>query len=81
MIKLTKLNNENVVVNINQIQTIEIIPESKIIFVSKDYLIVKESADEIIGKVADFCAKVYDIHKHIVVEQKDGSKVKQINVK
>jgi len=80
MIKLTKLNNEKVAVNISQIQTIELIPESKIIFVGKDYLIVRESVDEIIEKVVDFSAKVYNLHKYIVVEGKGGNEIKQISI-
>jgi len=71
VIKLTKLNNETVVVNVDQIQTIEVIPESKIIFVNKEYIIVKESEDEIIDRIIDFSAKVYNLHKYITVEHDD----------
>ena len=80
MIKLTKLNGKPVTVNNNQILTIESNPDTKIIFENQDYLIVRESADEIIERVVDFCAKVYNLHKYIVVEQKDGNELKQINI-
>lgn len=68
MIKLTKLNNEVFVVNSSQIQSIEIIPESKVILMNKEFFVVKESADEIIKKVIEFNALVYDQHKVIKVE-------------
>ena len=68
MIKLTKLNNEIFVVNCSQIQSIEIIPESKVILMNKEFFVVKESADEIIKKVIEFNALVYDQHKVIKVE-------------
>ena len=71
MIKLTKLNDEKIVVNTNQIQSIEIIPESKIIFMNKEFLLVKESADEIIQKAIEFNAKIYSHHRTILVERID----------
>lgn len=67
MIRLTKMNNEEFVVNCNQIECIELIPESKIILMNKDYYIVKESADEIIDKIIEYNAKVYAVHKQLMV--------------
>ena len=54
MIKLTKLNNAEIIVNEDQIEYIEIIPESKIIMMNGKFHIVKESADEILDKVIEF---------------------------
>lgn len=54
MIKLTKLNNVEIVLNEEQIEYIEIIPESKIVMMNGKFHIVKESADEIIQKVIAF---------------------------
>ncbi|WP_027400163.1 flagellar FlbD family protein [Anaerovorax odorimutans] len=68
MIRLTKLNNEEFIVNCNQIQSIEIIPESKVILMNKEFFVVKESADEIIDKVIEFNARIWDKHKLIKVE-------------
>ena len=51
MIRLTKLNNDQFVLNSNQIECIEIIPESKVIMANKDFFIVKRKrCDEIIKK-------------------------------
>lgn len=67
MIRLTKLNKEEFIINSNQIECIEIIPESKVILMNKDFYIVKESADEIINKIIEYNAKIYALHKQITV--------------
>ena len=41
MIVLTKRNNERILLNHNQIESIEMIPESKIVMMNRDYFIVK----------------------------------------
>ena len=41
MIVLTKRNNERFLINHNQIESIEMIPESKIVMMNRDYFIVK----------------------------------------
>lgn len=67
MITLTKLNNEKFIINCNQIECIEMIPESKVILMNKDFFIVKENTDEIIEKIIEFNAKIYHMHKKLVV--------------
>lgn len=67
MITLTKLNKEVFILNCNQIECIEMIPESKVIMTNKDFYIVRETAEEIIEKVIEFNAKIYHMHKKIVV--------------
>ncbi len=71
MIKLTKLNKEPFIINCGQIERIELIPESKIIMMSKDYYVVRESAEEIVQKIIDYNAKVYEWHQKISIEN-DG---------
>ena len=60
MIKLTKLNNEEFVINCSQIMTIDIIPESKITLMNKEHFIVKESVDDIIRKTIDYNRMIRD---------------------
>ena len=69
MIKLTKLNNEIFVVNYNQIESIEKIPETKIVLMNKDFYIVQEDLDEIIEKIIEFNAKITDLNKRIQIVQ------------
>ncbi len=71
MIKLTKLNKEPFIINCGQIERIELIPESKIIMMNKDYYVVRESAEEIVQKIIDYNAKVYEWHQKISIEN-DG---------
>ena len=70
MIVLTKRNHEKCLVNHNQIQCIEMIPESKIVFINRDYVIVRETPEEIIKKITEYNAKVMDIHRIVTVSDK-----------
>ena len=70
MIVLTKRNHEKFLVNHLQIEYIESIPESKIVMMNHDYYLVRESVEEIIHKIAEYNAKVQDIHREIVVSDK-----------
>lgn len=70
MILLTKRNHEKFLVNHLQIEYIESIPESKIVMMNHDYYLVRESAEEIIDKIAAYNAKVMDIHREISIIDK-----------
>lgn len=65
MIKLTKLNNAEIVLNEEQIEYIEIIPESKVIMMNGKFHIVKESADEIIQRVIAFQKEIRPFEEKI----------------
>ena len=67
MIVLTKRNDEKFLVNHNQIQCIEMIPESKVVMMNRDYYIVKETPEQIIGKIAEYTAKVQDVHRALTI--------------
>ena len=67
MIVLRKMNNERFLVNHNQIECIELIPECNIVMMNHDYYLVKDTVEEIIQKIADYNAKVQDIHREISV--------------
>jgi len=68
MIVLTKRNNERFLVNHLQIESIEMIPESKITMMNRDYFIVKEDPETIIKKIQEYNAKVQDVHRVITVQ-------------
>ena len=67
MIVLTKMNGERFLINHNQIELIELIPECKVVMMNHDYYLVQESEDEIIQKIADYNAKIKDIHRTVQV--------------
>lgn len=58
MIMLTKLNNEKIVLNSAQIESVEFIPEAKVIMLNGKFYIVKESAEEIIEKTIEYNGRV-----------------------
>lgn len=67
MIKLTKLNEEIFVINSDQIASIEMIPETKVVMMNKDFYIVQENVDEIIARIIEFKAKIADLNRRIEV--------------
>ncbi|MGI5962438.1 MAG: flagellar FlbD family protein [Lawsonibacter sp.] len=67
MIVLQKMNGERFLINHNQIECIELIPESKIVMMNHDYYIVRDTVDEIIQKIVEYNAKVQDVHRAITV--------------
>ena len=52
MILLTKRSGDKFLVNHQQIECIEMIPESKIVMMNHDYYLVMEDVDEIIDKIS-----------------------------
>ena len=70
MIQLTKRNGERFLVNHQQIQCIEMIPESKIVMMNRDYFIVKEDPETIIKRIQDYNAKVQDVHRALTIEDR-----------
>lgn len=67
MIVLTKMNGDRFLVNYSQIECIELIPETKVVMMNHSYYLVRESAEEIIQKIAEYAAKVEDIHRIISI--------------
>ena len=67
MIELMKMNGERFLINHNQIECIELIPESKIVMMNHDYYIVRNTVEDIIRKIADYNAKTLDIHRAITI--------------
>ena len=65
MIQLTKRNGERFLVNHSQIESIEMIPESKIVMMNRDYFIVKESPEQIIKRITEYDAKVRDVRREL----------------
>lgn len=71
MIVLSKLKSrEKFLVNHNQIQHIEFIPETKVVMMNREYYLVEETGEEIVRKIADYTAKVMDIRREITLVDK-----------
>jgi len=67
MIILTKMNSDKFLVNHLQIECIELIPETKIVMMNRSYYLVRETAEEIVQKIAEYNAKVQDIARAVRV--------------
>ena len=72
MIVLQKMNGERFLINHNQIECIELIPECKVVMMNDDYYLVRDTVEQIIQKIADYNAKVQDIHREITVNDRRG---------
>lgn len=62
MIMLTKLNNAKVVLNSAHIESVELIPESKVLMTNGKFYIVKESVEEIIEKTIAYNGRIHCYH-------------------
>lgn len=58
MIRLTRLNGEEFIINCRHIERLESIPESNVILVSGKHYVVQEGIDEIINRVIEFNASI-----------------------
>jgi flagellar protein FlbD len=61
MIKLTGLNNKELVLNDDNIEKLEAVPESLITLTNGNKYLVHESVDEIINKVIEYKSKIFKI--------------------
>lgn len=58
MIRLRKLNQEELLINDDQIESIKLIPETKIIMMNKEFYIVANSSEEVVEKIIEFRRKL-----------------------
>lgn len=54
MIKVTRLNDSELVINADLIEFVEALPDTIISLTTGKKIVVRESADEVIGRVAAF---------------------------
>jgi len=59
MIHLTRLNNQQLVVNADLIKFIENAPDTVITLLTGEKLIVRESADEVLERIREFQRRFY----------------------
>ena len=54
MIKLHRLNGSEIVINAELIETIDVIPDTRIVLTTGNQFIVKEKVDEVIEKIIKY---------------------------
>ena len=60
MIELTRVNDTNFYLNCNEIERIELIPETSIVLLSGKTYIVKNSVEEVIDKIVEFNRRIHN---------------------
>lgn len=58
MIKLTGLNNKELIINAEHIEKLEAVPESLITLTNGNKYLVRESNEEIVNKVLEYKSKI-----------------------
>ncbi len=59
MIKVTRLNNIEIIVNAERIQSVQATPDTLITFTNKDRLMVKEPVEELSRRILDYRRMVF----------------------
>ena len=54
MIKVTRLNDSTLIVNVDMIQSLQAIPETVITFTNNDKIMVKEPLEELSQRIVDY---------------------------
>ena len=70
MIVLTRMNKEKFLLNHNQIEYIECIPETRIVMANHDFYLVEETVEQIIAEIREYNAKVLDVYRQVTVTDK-----------
>ncbi len=68
MISLTKMNGEEFLLNHEQIECIELIPDCKVVMMNHSYYLVRDKANDIINKIQNYNAKVMDIRRELTIK-------------
>jgi len=61
MIKVTRLNNSELVVNTDLVEFIEAIPDTIISLTTGKKIMIKESVDEIIEKIEEYKKRIHQL--------------------
>jgi flagellar protein FlbD len=66
MIKVTRLNNMEMMVNAERIQSVQATPDTLITFTNNDRLMVKEPVEELSKRIMDYRRMVYQNQVSVV---------------
>ena len=59
MIKVTRLNDSTLMINVDMIRSLQAIPETVITFTNNDKIMVKEPLEEVSQKIAEYQRTLY----------------------
>ncbi|MGD9080773.1 MAG: flagellar FlbD family protein [Desulfobacterales bacterium] len=64
MIKVTRLNDATLMINVDMIQSLQAIPETVITFTNNDKIMVKEPLEEVSQRIVDYQRTIYSNSAH-----------------
>ena len=70
MIEVHAINGSEIYINCDLIESVEMIPETKISLTTGKYYLVSESGHEIVRKMINYYQEIYGMQKKIVFEDK-----------
>lgn len=76
MIRLTRLNEEEFVLNCRQIEYVEMIPETKIVMANGKFHLVKEDTDTVIDRIIHYYALINSVMPKTIPNNKSAKKKK-----
>jgi flagellar protein FlbD len=59
MIKVTRLNDSTLIINVDMIQSLQAIPETVITFTNNDKIMVKEPLEEVSQRITEYQRALY----------------------
>jgi len=59
MIKVTRLNDATLMINVDMIQSLQAIPETVITFTNNNKIMVKEPLEEVSKRIVDYQRRLY----------------------
>lgn len=59
MIKVTRLNDSTLILNVDKIRSLQAIPETVITFTNNDKIMVKEPLEEVSQRIAEYQRTLY----------------------
>ena len=63
MIKVTRLNDSTLMINVDMIQSLQAIPETVITFTNNNKIMVKEPLEEVSQRIVDYQRTIYSNSK------------------
>ncbi len=76
MVRVTRLNGAEIVVNASVIQSLESTPDTVVRLLNGQRLVVRETVDEVIGKVISYQRELHQPLRRAETEDPDGDTVR-----
>ncbi len=76
MVRVTRLNGAEIVVNASVIQSLESTPDTVVRLLNGQRLVVRETVDEVIGKVISYQRELHQPLSRAETEDPDGDTVR-----